>query len=115
MVTQLVREARESKGDLVVLWLDLKNAYGSIPHQLVEQTLQKCQVPEKLLQLIKGYYSNFQLRFTTNDFVTEWHKLEVGIITGCTISVILFAKAMNLLSKSVEAECRGPVTVSGIR
>ena len=115
VVTQLVREARESKGDLVVLWLDLKNAYGSIPHQLVELTLQKYQVPEKLLQLIKGYYSNFQLRFTTNDFVTEWHKLEVGIITGCTISVILFATAMNLLCKSAEAECRGPVTVSGIR
>ena len=115
VVTQLVREARESKGDLVVLWLDLKNAYGSILHQLVELTLQKYQVPEKLLQLIKGYYSNFQLRFTTNDFVTEWHKLKVGIITGCTISVILFATAMNLLCKSAEAECRGPVTVSGIR
>jgi hypothetical protein len=67
------------------------------------------------LDLIKGYYSDFQLRFTANDFVTEWHKLEVGIITGCTISVILFATAMNLISKSAEAECRGPVTLSGMR
>ena len=31
VVTQFVHEARESKGDLVVLWLDLKNAYGSDP------------------------------------------------------------------------------------
>ncbi|KAJ8014696.1 hypothetical protein DPEC_G00018330 [Dallia pectoralis] len=28
--TQLIREARENKGDLVALWLDLTNAYGSI-------------------------------------------------------------------------------------
>ena len=77
--------------------------------------MQKYQVPDKLLQLIKGYYSNFQLRFTTNDFVTELHKPEVGIMTGCTISVILFATAMKLLSKLAEAEGKGPVTMSGIR
>ncbi|KAJ8356215.1 hypothetical protein SKAU_G00190090 [Synaphobranchus kaupii] len=29
VVTQLIREARENKGDLTVLWLDLANAYGS--------------------------------------------------------------------------------------
>ncbi|KAG7525299.1 hypothetical protein JOB18_025050 [Solea senegalensis] len=34
IVTQLIREARENKGDLAVLWLDLTNAYGSIPHKL---------------------------------------------------------------------------------
>lgn len=35
VVTQLIREAQENKGDLTVLWLDLANAYGSIPHKLV--------------------------------------------------------------------------------
>lgn len=30
-VTQLIREAREEKGDLVGLLLDLAKAYGSIP------------------------------------------------------------------------------------
>lgn len=39
MVTQLIREARENKGDLVVLRLDLANGYGSIPHKLVEVAL----------------------------------------------------------------------------
>ena len=36
-------------------------------------------------------------------------------MTGCTISVILFATAMKLLSKLAEAEGKGPVTMSGIR
>ncbi|KAI4879743.1 hypothetical protein NFI96_004950, partial [Prochilodus magdalenae] len=31
VVTQLIREAREEKGDLAVLWLDLANAYGLTP------------------------------------------------------------------------------------
>lgn len=38
-VTQPLWEAKESKGDLVVLLLDLANAYGPIPHKVVEETL----------------------------------------------------------------------------
>lgn len=34
VVTELLREAREGRGDLVVLWLDFAIAFGSIPHKL---------------------------------------------------------------------------------
>ncbi|KAL7881484.1 hypothetical protein AOLI_G00083320 [Acnodon oligacanthus] len=47
VVTQLIREARENKGDLVVLWLDLTNAYGSIPHKLVEEAMRRYHIPDK--------------------------------------------------------------------
>ena len=46
---------------------------------------------------------------------SDRHQLEVGIITGCTISVILFALAMNMLVKAAEPECRGPLSKSGVR
>lgn len=39
VVTQLIREAREGRGDLAVLWLDLTN--GSIAHKLVKVALEK--------------------------------------------------------------------------
>lgn len=35
VVTQLIREVCAGKVDLVVLWLDLTNMYGSIPHKLL--------------------------------------------------------------------------------
>ncbi|XP_038154112.1 uncharacterized protein LOC119791846 [Cyprinodon tularosa] len=115
VVTQLIREARESKGDLVVLWLDLANAYGSIPHKLVERTLCRHHVPAKFRDLILDYYNRFSLRVAAGSTTSDWHKLEKGIITGCTISVILFALAMNMLAKSTEVQCRGPLTKSGVR
>lgn len=43
VVTQLIREAREQRGNLSVLWLDLANAFGSIPHNLVQLILVKHQ------------------------------------------------------------------------
>ncbi|XP_077372334.1 uncharacterized protein LOC144033646 [Festucalex cinctus] len=115
VVTQLIREAREGKGDLAVLWLDLANAYGSIPHKLVEASLDRHHVPDKIKDLILDYYSCFSLRVTSGAVTSAFHRLEKGIITGCTISVVLFSLAMNMLVKSAEVECRGPLSNSGVR
>ncbi|KAJ3585686.1 hypothetical protein NHX12_014405 [Muraenolepis orangiensis] len=52
LVTQLIREARENKGNLSVLWLDLENAFGSIPHKLVQFTLTKHQAGVETSSLI---------------------------------------------------------------
>lgn len=65
VITQLLREARENKGDLVLLWLDLANAYGSIPHKLVESALQKHHVPGNIRGLVIDNYNDFHLRGST--------------------------------------------------
>ena len=59
------------------------------------------------------YYSDVQVRFTTKEYTTEWLKLERGIVTGCTLSVILFTLAMTLLVTSAKKETKGPKTKSG--
>ncbi|XP_063054019.1 uncharacterized protein LOC134448252 [Engraulis encrasicolus] len=115
VVTQLIREARENKGNLSVLWLDLANAFGSIPHQLVQLTLVKHHVPSRCRDLIADYYNNFRMRVSAGATPSSWHKVDIGIITGCTISVTLFSLAMNMLTKSAEPECRGPLMSSGQR
>lgn len=115
VVFQLIREARESRGDLATLWLDLSNAYGSIPHKLVETALTRHHVPGTITNLIMDYYNNFQLRVTSGSLTSAWQRLEKGIITGCTISVPLFSLAMNMIVKSAEVECRGPLSRSGAR
>ncbi|KAJ8008617.1 hypothetical protein DPEC_G00106740 [Dallia pectoralis] len=110
VVTQLIREARENKGDLVVLWLDLTNAYGSIPHKLVEEALRRHHIPDKFRNLILDYYDRFSLRVSAGPTTSDWHRLEKGIITGCKISL-----AMNMLVKAAEVQCRGPLSKSGVR
>ena len=46
--------------------------------------------------------------------MNRWQKLEKGIITGCTVSVVLFIMGMNLLIKAARLETREPKTESGI-
>ena len=93
---------------------DLANTYGSIPHKLVKETLRRYHYSRKISDLIFDYYDNFQMNFTTREIVSDWHSLERGIITRCTISAILFILAMNMVVKSAEVECQGPMTRMGV-
>ncbi|KAK0152386.1 hypothetical protein N1851_006100 [Merluccius polli] len=86
--SQLIREAKESKGDLTVVWLDLANAYGSIPHDLINTAMEHYHIPQHIRGMITTYFSGFKLRFRTTQFTTQWQDLEKGIVTGCTISPI---------------------------
>ena len=113
LLSQLIKEAKEGRKNLVVTWLDIANAYGSIPHSLIMTSLRKANVPKAECSLIESYYSDVQIRFTTKEFTTEWQRLEKGIVTGCTLSVILFSLAMTMLVASAKKETKGPRTESG--
>ncbi|XP_060608354.1 uncharacterized protein LOC132760383 [Ruditapes philippinarum] len=114
-LTQLLHEARINQKDLTVVWLDLANAYGSIPHQLILEALQHYHVPEQARNLVTSFFNNIHLRFSCSRFTTDWVPLEKGIVTGCTISVILFVMGMNMIIRAAERESRGPQTNAGIR
>lgn len=75
VITQLLSEARETNSNLAVLWLDLVNAYGSIPHKVVESALQRHHVPVGITKLIMDYYNEFYLRVSTGPVTSNWCRL----------------------------------------
>ena len=85
------------------------------PHRVIQAALEEAHVPERTRNLIASYYNNVKIRFSTQHFTTEWQKVEKGIITGCTLSVILFALTMCWLVESAKYETKGPLTSSGQR
>jgi len=52
-LSQLIREARIRNGDLTLVWLNLANAYGSIPHQLISVALEHYHIPDQAQKLVK--------------------------------------------------------------
>ena len=44
--------------------------------------------PEPVQAMLMQYYDKFRIRFTTDGFTTDLQRLEVGIVAGCTISVM---------------------------
>ena len=114
-ISQLIREAKVNKGDLTVVWLDLANAYGTVPHKLIEKALQHYHIPGKIQAIINNYLEGIHMRFSVEDYETSWLKMEKGIVTGCTISVVLFVMAMNLIIEGGKRETKVPLSSSNIR
>ena len=53
VITQIIKESRQNKEELAVIWQDLANTYGTIPHKLVELTLARYNAPGKFGSLIQ--------------------------------------------------------------
>ena len=57
MVWSALKEARLNKTDLSTIWLDIANAYGSIPHKLIFFALERYGIPARWISLLKNYYA----------------------------------------------------------
>ncbi|GFO24652.1 reverse transcriptase [Plakobranchus ocellatus] len=112
MIWEAIQRAKLEKLNLDVIWLDLANAYGSVPHEMIQLDLRMYHVPEVIQVMLDDYFSGFRMRFSTNNYTTNWINLEVGIAMGCTISPILFVMAMEVILKAAEASA-GPANLGG--
>ena len=102
MIWHTIQESKKLRRDLSVVWLDLANAYGSVPHALIEFAMEFMWIPEKVRSFIMQYYSDFRMRFSTTQYTTTWQRLEVGIPMGCAISQILFVLGMEEVIRAAE-------------
>lgn len=91
------------------------NAYESIPHSLIIAALAYYHIIHHIRGMISSYFGGFRVWFTAAHFTNQWQSLEKGIVTGCTISPMLFIMGMNLLITAASKASRGPLMESGIR
>eukprot|EP00057_Strongylocentrotus_purpuratus_P031916 XP_786079.3 PREDICTED: uncharacterized protein LOC580961 [Strongylocentrotus purpuratus] len=95
---EVIKDAKTSQKNLVAIWLDLANAFGSVPHAAIAFALKWYHLPESLVSLMNNYYVGLYARFSVKDWNSEWQKFSVGIFMGCTLSPILFVITFNLLN-----------------
>ena len=103
-IWESIQHAKKQKEDVAMVWLDLANAYGSVPHQMIHNAMDFFWIPDEVQKMLMAYYNNFKMRFTTSDYTTDWQSLEVGIAAGCTVSVILFVLVMEMMLRSTDCQ-----------
>ena len=112
MIWEAIQRARSEKLNLDVVWLNLANAYGSVPHQMIQLALRMYHVPEDIQVVLDKYFNGFRMRFPTNSYTTDWINLEIEIAIGCAVSPILFVMAMEVILKAAEG-IAGPSNLGG--
>ena len=85
----MVRHAMDSGTDLFCTLFDLENAYGSVEHGLVSQTLASIRLPKHILEYFATFYDNI-----SGHIKGPWGKVEIsfkrGLYQGDPLSCILF-------------------------
>ena len=79
MIWHTTQEAKRQKKDLNIVWVDLANAYGSVPHALIEYAMDFFWIPERVKDYVMKYYEEFQMWFSTGEYTIHmggfggWH------------------------------------------
>ena len=92
-----LHDAKSSRRQIYVVWVDLMNAYGRVPHNLILFALRHYHFPEWLVEYLYRYYDELVVRVTTRKWTTDWFFYLIGLFQGDPLSVILFLIVFNLL------------------
>lgn len=97
MQWEMLKHAKDNQRGIVMAWLDLENAYGSVRHMLVQFALKWYHVPPKISELVFRYYDSIFLKVATDDWMSDFFHLGIGVPQGCTASTVVFDVGFQLI------------------
>ena len=83
------------KKTLHVTFFDLADAFGSVPHDVILQSLQQNHFPQELQVYFKQFYSKATSKVTTKTFHTNPFTFKKGVTQGDPMSPIIFILAFQ--------------------
>jgi hypothetical protein len=82
--------ANSNQRGLYILAIDLKDAFGSVSHKLLENNLKLLNLPEAVRNVIINSYDDASVQITTIKGITEDIQIKKGVKQGCPLSPALF-------------------------
>ena len=103
MLSELLRNAKQTNRQITVCWTDLENAFGSLRHDLIQFALDWYHFPIEFRSFVYDYYEGLYIKVRTSKWITEPVALLMGIFQGCPLSVQLFNIVWNIALDMVES------------
>ncbi|KAK3918528.1 Retrovirus-related Pol polyprotein from type-2 retrotransposable element R2DM, partial [Frankliniella fusca] len=103
LLQQCLDFARESGAELCVSWLDLKNAFGSVPHSAIFKLLRQHGVHSHFIDIVEEAYSGSTTTIITASGETKPVPMASGVKQGDPLSPIIFNLFIEVLLRSIQA------------
>jgi hypothetical protein len=81
--------------------LDFKDAFGSVPHELLKYNLLKCGFPENLVGIISDSYEGAFSNIITSKGIGDGIPIKKGAKQGCPLSPTLFNLCLDPLIRRI--------------
>ena len=93
-----------NKLTLHATFFDLKDAFGSVPHTLIEKTLIRNHLPPNIVQYFNACYSQAQAVVETAGWRSNPFPFRRGVFQGDPISPIIFLMVFNPILQDLKLE-----------
>ena len=88
--------------------MDFEKAFDSLHRDSLWKILRHYGIPQKLVNVIRSLYENFECRVIHNNQLTEPCKVETGVKQGCILSPLLFSMAIDwIMRRTTEGRRQG--------
>ena len=110
LLQSLILDAKQLQKNVYLAWLDLQNAFGSVPHDIISLTLSHLGVPKSVVDLIANVYTGASTVVSTPAGSTPGIPVLAGVKQGCPLSPILFNLSVEIILRSIlaKADVAGP-------
>jgi hypothetical protein len=91
LLLEALFDASWNKKNICATFIDLKNAFGSVRHEILPAICKWFHLPESFTRIVESYYQNLHCQILLQDkTLSDPLKLNIGLFQGCTLSVYLF-------------------------
>ncbi|CAB3982987.1 Hypothetical predicted protein [Paramuricea clavata] len=102
-MANIINKARIKQRSLVIILLDLKNAFGEVHHNLITSVLDYHHIPQHVKLIIKSLYTDFQTSIITSEFRTPFIPVR-GVFQGDCLSPLLFNMCFNTFIQHIKTD-----------
>ena len=98
-----ILEHRKVHGNsLNIAWLDIADAFGSVPHEYLWGLLRRHELCDKFILMLNRLYMDTSTSYSCGHIKTPSISINVGVKQGCPLSMLLFSLAINPVLEAIE-------------
>ena len=97
ILNELCYNATRTESEIHLMAIDFSNAFGSVPHDLIFDVLQRKGFGKEICKVVRSIYENNFTTVEVNGTRSDRLPWRRGVIQGCPLSPILFNCALDPL------------------
>ena len=102
LLTSVFQDSRRRRRPVYLTWLDLKDAYGSVPHEILFKIMEMAGLRGTTLEVVRDFYTNTSTTVRNKTSTTDPISIKRGVKQGCPLSPILFNLVMEVFIRAAE-------------